>query len=60
MKTTRLNARKSLLLVAPLLPALLSGCLRARVDESRELATAIAKTQRHRRGPAPAGLKGQP
>jgi hypothetical protein len=45
MKSTRNNARTTLLLAAPLLPALLSGCLRARVDESREMATAIAKTE---------------
>jgi hypothetical protein len=34
-----------LLIAMPLLPALLSGCLRARVDESRELATAITSTE---------------
>ena len=34
-----------LLVTLPLLPALLTGCLRARVDESRELATAITSTE---------------
>lgn len=34
-----------LLVALPLLPALLTGCLRARVDESRELATAITSTE---------------
>jgi hypothetical protein len=37
--------RFPLLVVLPLLPALLAGCLRARVDESRELATAITSTE---------------
>ncbi|HXC60557.1 MAG TPA: hypothetical protein VN645_14675, partial [Steroidobacteraceae bacterium] len=40
-----MKARIPLLLAVPLLPALLSGCLRARVDESRELATAITSTE---------------
>lgn len=35
----------SLLVATALLPVLLSGCMRARVDESRELATAIEKTE---------------
>lgn len=37
--------RIPLLVALPLLPALLTGCLRARVDESRELATAITSTE---------------
>lgn len=37
--------RIPLLFALPLLPALLTGCLRARVDESRELATAITSTE---------------
>jgi len=37
--------RFPLLVALPLLPALLAGCLRARVDESRELATAITSTE---------------
>lgn len=37
--------RIPLLVALPLLPALLTGCLRARVDESRELATAINSTE---------------
>jgi hypothetical protein len=34
-----------LTLAAPLLPALFAGCMRARVDESRELSTAISSTE---------------
>jgi hypothetical protein len=37
--------RIPLLVALPLLPVLLAGCLRARVDESRELATAITSTE---------------
>lgn len=37
--------RIPLLIAMPLLPVLLTGCLRARVDESRELATAITSTE---------------
>ncbi len=36
-----MKARLFLIAVVPLAPMLLAGCLRARVDESRELATAI-------------------
>jgi hypothetical protein len=38
-----MNARTSLPVVALMVPLLLGGCMRARVDESREMATAIAK-----------------
>jgi hypothetical protein len=34
-----------LIVTAPLLPVLLAGCMRARVDESREFATAINATE---------------
>jgi hypothetical protein len=37
--------RIPLLVALPLLPLLLTGCLRARVDESREMATAITSTE---------------
>jgi len=37
--------RIPLLVALSLLPALLAGCLRARVDESRELSTAITSTE---------------
>lgn len=37
--------RTAPLVILPLLPALLTGCLRARVDESRELATSISATE---------------
>lgn len=40
-----MNARISLLVSASLVPLVLSGCMRARVDESREMATAIAATE---------------
>lgn len=39
-----MNIRPPALLL-PLLPVLLAGCVRARVDESRELATAIASNE---------------
>lgn len=41
-----MNARIPLLLAGSLAPLLLGGCMRARVDESRELATAIGAQER--------------
>jgi hypothetical protein len=40
-----MHARIPLIAAASLLPVLMSGCMRARVDESRELATSIEKTE---------------
>ena len=40
-----MNARIPLLVAVPLLCLQISGCMRARVDESREQATAIASTE---------------
>jgi hypothetical protein len=40
-----MNARIKLFVLLPLAPVLLGGCMRARVDESRELATAIGATE---------------
>ena len=40
-----MHARIPVIVAGSLLPVLLSGCMRARVDESRELATAIEKTE---------------
>jgi hypothetical protein len=40
-----MHARTALFVIAPLAPVLLAGCMRARVDESRELATAITATE---------------
>jgi hypothetical protein len=41
-----MNARIPLVLAGTLAPLLLGGCMRARVDESRELATAIGAQER--------------
>ncbi len=40
-----MNARTTLIVIAVAAPALLAGCMRARVDESREMATAIASSE---------------
>jgi hypothetical protein len=40
-----MNARPTLLAIAPLALAVLAGCMHARVDESRELATSIGSTE---------------
>ena len=40
-----MKSRISLLLVGSLTPLLLGGCMRARVDESRELSTAIGRNE---------------
>jgi hypothetical protein len=40
-----MNTRLSLLLVGSLTPVLLGGCMRARVDESREMSTAIGANE---------------